>query len=60
MRYVTEPSIRSKPVLWYLLIKEVEEFNAETGLGLGGVWRHIHNEHYEEAVEEFNAIKRQY
>jgi hypothetical protein len=59
-RYHGLPPGNSKPVLWYRLIKEVEEFNAESKMGMANVWIHIHNEDYDRARKLFDRIQARY
>lgn len=47
----------SQPVKWYRLIRDMEEFRARTGMGLGLSWMHVHNEQYDMALESFNQVK---
>lgn len=43
------PTVKSEPVLWWVLITEAEMLSARHGLGLANVWAAIHRSDYAEA-----------
>lgn len=49
--------IQSRAVLWYQLIKEMEEFRQQTGWGLAHTWGLVHKDRYDEARRAFDATK---
>ncbi len=49
------PGVMSRPVEWYVLIREMEEFREATGYGLATVWRFVHWGNYEEARSLFDV-----
>lgn len=50
---------QTMPVRWYELIKRMEEFREETGMGLANVWGLVHNENYDGARALFEEIADQ-
>ena len=47
----------SPPLRWYVLIKEMEEFRARTGMGLAQSWGYVHREEYDAARRSFDAVR---
>lgn len=43
-------------VLWYRLIRDVEQFNSVSGLGMANVWHLIHMDDYDGARKLFDRI----
>lgn len=48
--------VRSRPVQWYVLIREMEKVRQETGMGLGAIWAHVHNEDFDNARASFERF----
>lgn len=59
-RTTIEHQKQSSPVRWFLLIEEVDSFNARTGLKLSNVWGLIHREEFEAAQIEFQGVTARY
>lgn len=51
------PPAKSQPVLWWLLINEVEAFSDRYRMGLANVWTYIHRGDYISARDTFAGIK---
>jgi hypothetical protein len=46
----------SRPVQWYQLIKEMEEFREQTGWGLAETWGFVHRGDYDAARASFDRV----
>lgn len=51
---------QSGPVRWYALIKEMEAFRENTGMGLSRTWAYVNRGQYEEARRDFNRVRSEY
>lgn len=47
----------SPPVLWWVLINEMEAFTAATGWGLASIWSLVHRSDYEKARARFDELR---
>lgn len=44
-------------VRWWQLINEMEDVRDRTGMGLAGVWAHVHRGEYAKARELFDQVE---
>ncbi|MBA3340022.1 MAG: hypothetical protein H0T54_09835 [Geodermatophilaceae bacterium] len=47
---------KSRPVQWCQLIERIDDFTDETGQRLDNVWKLVHEERYEDALNLFERI----
>jgi hypothetical protein len=49
-----------RPVEWYVLIRDLEEFRERTGWGLAATWGLVHRRQYEKARAHFDEFVAQW